>query len=444
MRMLCLAFAVLIAAAPALAQNAPRGKPAAGKPAAKKPATPSQQQAYAAMPLAERIAIQTDLVWTGDYNGIIDGEFNARAIEAVKAFQRRNRGKDTGILNLQERAALAAEAKTKRDFVGWRVITDPVTGARLGLPSKLVQPATAGKNGSRWSSAQGQVQIETFRVNEPGTTLQSVLESQKKEPVERKVTYQVTKPDFFVLSGTQGLKKFYVRAHIMEGEVRGMSVAYDQANEGTMDSVVIAMSSAFAPFADPGQQPRRLVEYSTGVVVGSAGELIADRDASDGCQTITVTGLGSAERLHEDKASGLALLQVYGVRGLKPVALAQATPDQGAVTLLGIADPQAQGGGSAVSSVAARLAQTGGTRTIDPAPGVGFAGAAILDAKHQLVGLVALKPSVVAGAAPPRPQAEAIPVETIRAYLQAQHVATAEQPGDDPKASVMRVICVRK
>src|SRR5262249_668277 len=152
------------------------------------------------------------------------------------------------------------------------------------------------------------IQIETFRVAEPGTTLSATFEREKKEPAERKVAYQVLKGDFFVVSGTQSLKKFYVRAHVKEGEVRGMRVLYDQANEGIMDTVAIAMSSAFTAFPDGGPTPRRMVEYGTGVVVGGAGEIITDHEVSDGCQVITVGGIGNADRLGEDKGSGLALL----------------------------------------------------------------------------------------------------------------------------------------
>jgi peptidoglycan hydrolase-like protein with peptidoglycan-binding domain len=68
-------------------------------------------ESYAAIPLAERLSIQSDLVWTGDYNGTINGEFGERAIAAVKAFQKRKGGKETGVLNQPERAALSAAAK---------------------------------------------------------------------------------------------------------------------------------------------------------------------------------------------------------------------------------------------------------------------------------------------------------------------------------------------
>ncbi len=51
-----------------------------------------------------------------------------------------------------------------------------------------------------------------------------------------------------MVSGTQGLKKFYVRAFAKDGEVRGLTILYDQAMEGTMDPMVVAMSNAFVPF----------------------------------------------------------------------------------------------------------------------------------------------------------------------------------------------------
>src|SRR5262249_9125022 len=191
----------------------------------------------------------------GDYNGVVDGEFGDRAIAAVKAFQKRNRSTETGILNPQERAALAAAAKPAQDHAGWRMVDDRATGARLGVPLKLASQTSPGKIGTRWSSAQGQIQVETFSIREPGTNLQALLEQQKKEPPGRKVDYSVLRPDFIVLGGMQGLKKFYVRAHIKDGEVRGMTVLYDQATEGIMDSVVVAMSSAFAPFGASSPAP---------------------------------------------------------------------------------------------------------------------------------------------------------------------------------------------
>ena len=66
------------------------------------------------MPEAERIAIQLDLIWTGEYNGMANGDFGEASVAAVKSFQRNIAGKETGILNPDERLRLARAAKTSQ------------------------------------------------------------------------------------------------------------------------------------------------------------------------------------------------------------------------------------------------------------------------------------------------------------------------------------------
>src|SRR5207247_10326443 len=128
------------------------------------------------IPLAERVAIQNDLIWTGDYNGVLSGEFGDRSVAAVKAFQKRNGAKETGVLNQPERAALAAAAKPKQDAVGWRMVDDLATGARVGVPSKLVPQASTITGGMRWASSRGEYSVEAFRITQSGTTLPAVVE----------------------------------------------------------------------------------------------------------------------------------------------------------------------------------------------------------------------------------------------------------------------------
>jgi hypothetical protein len=192
----------------------------------KRAPTPPGPARDTATPLADRLALQFDLAWSGDYNGLVNGEINDKTTAAIKTFQHDRKFKETGVLNPQERALLAAAAKAMQAQVGWSLVDDPVTGARIGLPSKQVPNNSQTKNGTRWSSAQGQVQVETFKIREPGTTLAAVYEQQKKEPGTRKLEVNFLRPDFFILSGMQNLKKFYVRAEIRDGEVRGMTVLY--------------------------------------------------------------------------------------------------------------------------------------------------------------------------------------------------------------------------
>jgi hypothetical protein len=447
------------AAAPKAKPAAPKAKPAAAqkkqksrKATKKAAATPPHlgaREVYAAMPAAERMAIQSDLAWTGDYNGLIDGEFTDRSIAAVQEFQKRLKNKPTGILNPHEREQLAAAARRPQETVGWRMVNDAASGTRIGVPSKLAGETGKGKSGGRWFSQQGQIQIETFRLRD--TALKVVFEREKKEPPQRQVGYSVLKDDFFVVSGLQGLKKFYVRGYARDTEVRGFTLLYDQATEGTMDAVAVAMSNAFRAFPTAakqaaGQGARQRVEYGTAIVATSAGHLVTDRETVDGCQVIVVPGHGGADWLAEDAGNGLALLRLYGAGNLTPLPLA-AEPAQGpAVMLVGIADPQAQAGGSAVTTPAARLSAD---NAIAPAPQPGFAGAAALDAQGRFAGMVTMRPAIVAGTGTnAAPKAAVVSADTVRTFLQAHKVVPA--PGraggsvEAAKASVLRVACVRK
>jgi hypothetical protein len=287
------------------------------------------------------------------------------------------------------------------------------------------------------------------RRKEANPTTARLAEREKKE-ANRNVDYTVVKPDFFVLSGLQGLKKFYLRGTFKGDEVRILTILYDQATENTVEPVVIAMSSAFNAFPTAAQAggppPRKTVEYGTGVVVSDDGAIIADRQVTDGCLAVTIAGQGNADRVAEDKDHDLALLRIYGARGLKALSLANAAT-RTALDLTGIADPQNQGGNAAVSSVKASVTQLGGGSDValSPPPSLGFSGAAALDADGKFAGIALLKPVLVAGPASATPAAQAVLVtsDTVRDFLKANGVSVTGA-STDAKASVVRVICVRK
>jgi peptidoglycan hydrolase-like protein with peptidoglycan-binding domain len=415
-----------------------------------RPALQTPADTANAMAQAERQAIQSDLAWVGNYNGAITGEVSERMVAAIKEFQKARGGKETGVLNPQERGVLAETARRRQDNVGWKIVTDAGSGVRLGIPTKLVPQQSSDANGAKWSSSTGTIQIQLARRKEANPATAKLADQERKEPAGRKVDYTVVKPDFFVLSGTQGLKKFYVRGQFKGDEVRILTILYDQATEGTVEPVVIAMSSAFNPFPSgaqiAGPLPRKTVEYGTGIVMSDDGAIIADRHIPDGCRAIAIAGHGNADRVAEDKDHDLALLRIYGARGLKPLGLSSGAAKTG-VELTGIADPQNQGGGAAASSVKASIAQAGsGTDlALAPAPAVGFSGAAAFDDDGKFAGIALLKPVVVAGPSNATPAAPAalVSADTVREFLKVNGVNAADG-SSDAKASVVRVICVRK
>lgn len=404
-----------------------------------------------ALSQGERQAIQSDLAWIGKYNGLINGEASDRLVTAIKAFQTDRKSKPTGVLNPQEREQLAASAKKLQANVGWKLIGDPGTGMRTGLPSKLAPQQTSDANGTHWRSASGAVEISLTRRKQADVTTAKLAAEAR---ADRKVTYSTVKPDFFVLSGTQetgqGAKNFYMRGQLRGDEVRLLTIHYDDASKAAMEPVVIAMSSAFNPFPTGAQAvgppPRKSVEYASGVVVSGKGFIVTDRQPIEGCQSIVIAGHGNADKVAEDKAHDLALLRIYGTRDLAALALGSSAAKSD-VTLTGIADPRSQGGGAAVSSARANVTPTGtnGELSLTPVPGLGFSGAAALDAGGQFAGIAQLRPIQLAGpvAGTAAPQAMLVRADTVRGFLKSNDVAM-DGTAKDVKAAMVRVICVRK
>ncbi len=416
------------------------GKAASKKPSAKKlPAAIAK--AYAALPAAEQLAVQANLAWIGDYEGLPGADIDDRTIAAVKLFQQSHNGKETGILDQEQRAQLAALAAGPQQAVGWRLIEDPATGARFGLPEKLVAPAGVSLTGSRWRSGRGQIEIETFRLRE--ASLPALFDQEKKRPRTRHAEASALNADWFVMAGTQGLKNVVVRADSSGSEIRGITILYDQANAGLMMPAAIAMADSFLGFPDPNAGPppgqRAAVAYGTAIVADRSGALVASRQITSDCESITVPGFGHAVWIADDGADDLALLRLYGARNLAPAPLAGAAGESDALTLIGVADPRAQHGGDAVTHAAAHR----GGQVVEPTPPPGFSGAAAVDAQGNVAGVVELKSQLAAGSTASGNQSILIPAAAIRAFLTAHGITPATGPGATDQ-SVVRVICVRK
>ena len=392
----------------------------------------------------DRLKIQSALLWSGDYTGSLGGE--DPFLSAIKNYQKRAKSKITGILSASERTNLLAAAKSHEDEFGWTIVTDPSTGARLGLPAKLVPQVRDAARGTRWSAAHGEVQVETFRIPESEIKLAALFEQQKKEPANRKVEASALRDDGFTISGMQGLKRFSVRAQRRDGEIRGLILLFDQMMETIVAGVSPAIVSAFSPFPErsmPFAAMAKPVEYGNGLVVSSSGHIVTDRSLASGCQVIVAAGLGDADRIAEDVDSGLALLRVYGARDLTPLTLAPDAPKKGDITLVGIPDPKEQNGAKKLTEIKARLGIGNAIELRQSVPMAGFSGAAALDAQGQVLGLMEMRNFVLASIEPAAPPVRLIAADTIRNFLVAHNVVPAQQAGD-ARASVVRIICVRK
>jgi hypothetical protein len=274
-----------------------------------------------------------------------------------------------------------------------------------------------------------------------------VFEQEKREPGSRKIEYSVMRDDSFFISGFQGLKKFSVKAQMRGNEVRGFTMLYDQMMETIVTPVMVAMSAAFAPFPErsaPFAALAKSVEYGNGLVVSAQGHIVTDIKLTQGCQVIVAAGLGDAVRVADDKNTGLALLRVYGPRKFSVLALPRDAAKSGDLTLVGIPDPKDPGAARGLTEIKARLVDGSAIELGQPVPMAGFSGAAALDGQGRFLGMTEMRNAVVASTEPTAPPVRLVTAETILGFLASNQIAASDTQSGDAKASVVRMICVRK
>lgn len=406
-----------------------------GTAQAQQPADPrlaAATQSFSALPEAERKAIQADLIWTGHLNSAATGSFGPLTFRAVNGFKA-GRGQPDGQLTPAERQELARLARTARDAAGFAVITDQPTGVRIGIPQKLLPKREATPTGgSRWQSADGKITLDVSAA--PATEpLQAIFDRAiaVNPNIQRKVTYKLLQPNFFVVAGETPTGKFFRRQALGPSGLRGFSVGYDKGVSATFDKVVTAIADSFEPFpsgaapapaptpAAPGAPavavapaPMATERFGVGFVVGKELVLTA-RAAVDPCKGLKV-GTRPAKLRAQDQASGLALLDVPGLAsGTAPGLRENAPAAKEAVVVLAY-------DGSAASRTAVALPGEAMSDAVLAPLQPGGAGSPVFDRQGRLAGLITANPSdkaLIAGVAPQRNYALA-GVTQLRAMLE--------------------------
>ena len=244
----------LLASSPALALDAkaPPLKPAAVATPPQKPGpTPQARASFEALPERDRKAVQEALGWLGLYNGVFDGAYGKRTVDALVAWQQSVAARPDGVVTPAALAALAASAAKARAAVGFRLIDDPATGIRIGAPAKLLDKRDSGEGAASLKSRDGAVGLYLKATT---GNLATLFKSLSADSGPRKVTYKFLKPDaFFVTTGEEGDNKFYRRYAVAPGGgdnaiLRGFAFLYPKASAAALDSVALAIANSFDPF----------------------------------------------------------------------------------------------------------------------------------------------------------------------------------------------------
>ena len=317
------------------------------------PAFEAAKRAWDALAETDRRAIQDGLIWTGDYKGVVVGDFGRGTRAAIIAYAQRTGLPTDGTLDQRGRAMLAAAAGMARISVGFSPVRDPKTGAVISLPTKLLPRRVDTPQGSRWAAADNSLVVETMLASPQSGDLPAIFDALKESTPQRKVTYRLLRPDFLVVSGEIGRSIFYTRIARppadQSGPLRGYTITYPNGAK-TLDSVSIAVANGWVPFppangavavaappsagqpaSPPAPTPRpATAPAASGPQLSATGLVVAADKVLTvfaRCNDPRIAGR-PATVIKRDDESGATLLQVAGLNG-RPVALRTGTATAG-------------------------------------------------------------------------------------------------------------------
>ncbi|MGV2979797.1 peptidoglycan-binding protein [Camelimonas sp. ID_303_24] len=395
-----------------------------------------QRERWEALPEADRKAVQDSLVWLGLYNGVTDGAFGQRTADAMAAFEKRELLQPGAVIAGPGLAVLRAAANRQKGAVGFTLIDDAATGARIGAPARLFDRKESAPGRTRLSSSRTPAALTLFAGGTEDGDLAAWFARATGAAPGRKVTYKLLRPDFTVVTGDEGSRRFFTRVAAGPDGLRGFTFVYPVTDAAAMDRVTIAIANSFVPFAGkpgaipsgtvssggqtgPGVQAGPGAQTGPGVhaaqqaggaavaspLVGTAlliapGRALTATAALRGCKDIRL-GEAPATVTASDRQSGLSLVSAAGVNPANagPVTLAPAGDGQASGSLVLAAWTADPAGKPQLAVIPGQLPEAGQAGGVNAALQPGGAGALALDRTGAIAGVVSsLAPApVVAG-----------------------------------------------
>jgi peptidoglycan hydrolase-like protein with peptidoglycan-binding domain len=201
------------------------------------------------------------LLWTSYYDGPLDGNAGPGTTSAIKQFQQAIGAQATGTLTADQSATLAQRAAIPIKTVGFKTVTDPSTGIRIGLPLGLVIQKTHGRGAASYTSPDDRLIVE-LRSFQNTQDIKAINDQFKDALNGLTLSYSALRTNWFVLAGSNDSRRFYLRFNSNPGALSGFLIVYDKSvpepQASALSAAVSMMSLAEQPFAsepDPKQLP---------------------------------------------------------------------------------------------------------------------------------------------------------------------------------------------
>ena len=411
------------------------------------PSAAAASSPYDSLRFEQRMLVQDLLMWSGDYDGMVDGVIGPRSLKAVETFQNRLGERADGVLTGDQFGHLADVATAARMQAGWHVFDDPDVGLRFGLPGAVVQ--WRGQNdlrGDIYSDEYGRFRVITFVFADAppaGLELLPVLLVQNVSGVEQ--GYTRVRQDWMVTSGRDPGEVYYAKAVWTNGEIRGFIVWFDRALKSTHARYVTAIANSLdviprlprsggapnGPVQASAKMPETRAEArgpssGTGFIVEGGGLVVTNAHVVMDCAQVTVAPYETATVLRIDPVRDLALVHAAGLAGRPAAVIADDDVLLGEdvfafgfplADVLGDALGFSRGSVSSLSGLHGDRVNFRMTAQVQP----GNSGGPLVDASGRVVGVVVAKLDALAVASRtgdiPQSMNFAVKASELRAFL---------------------------
>lgn len=187
--------------------------------------------------------VQDALVWTGDFDGMVDGKTGSRTKAAIKAFQESRGYDETSILTIEEWNGLSALAEAARDRVGWTSFVDRAQHWSVSYPAKQltrIERPTLNTVVLRSDDNAYGLKIDVAMAPSP-EEIEAAFGKETSAGDGRTITYARKTDRWYVVTGAKAGQDFYLKAIHCAGAEFTLRFSWPTAKRAEMQPVVVAM-----------------------------------------------------------------------------------------------------------------------------------------------------------------------------------------------------------
>ena len=184
------------------------------------------QQWFEALSEQDRLLVQFELTWLGNYSGLVDGKFGLETYQAAVEFDALVGNETDGVLTPEQLLALKQRTEEELTKLGTEYHNDAGTGLQYLVP-KSVMPTKSGRpNGDIWASASGEYAVTSFRVPYSKSSFEQVFRNLSTESTSRNILQDKLTEYYFTIGGFLDGKSFYLIGLNTDQGTRGISITW--------------------------------------------------------------------------------------------------------------------------------------------------------------------------------------------------------------------------